>query len=118
MSLFWFGFDAGSRRCSRCTCGVVLARDAAHVHSPAGGQELIGIGGALSLGEHVAAAARGDEDALDGYPAGAAVQEWSLAPDGAGPPQPPLEGYTACGLRHLLDAPGGAASVFRRIAGS
>jgi 2-polyprenyl-6-methoxyphenol hydroxylase-like FAD-dependent oxidoreductase len=46
---------------------VFLAGDAAHVHSPAGGQGMnIGIQDAVELGERLA---RGDDGALDGYEA-------------------------------------------------
>jgi 2-polyprenyl-6-methoxyphenol hydroxylase-like FAD-dependent oxidoreductase len=48
---------------------VFLAGDAAHVHSPAGGQGMnLGIQDAVDLGHTLAAALRGDHDAnLDGY---------------------------------------------------
>ncbi|GIH93851.1 FAD-dependent oxidoreductase [Planobispora siamensis] len=47
---------------------VVLAGDAAHVHSPAGGQGMnTGIQDATVLGEALSAALKGDEAALDAY---------------------------------------------------
>ncbi|MGF6419510.1 2-polyprenyl-6-methoxyphenol hydroxylase-like FAD-dependent oxidoreductase [Stenotrophomonas sp. AN71] len=66
---------------------VLLAGDAAHVHSPLGGQGLnLGIGDAMNLGWKLAAVLRGDADAalLDSYgaerhPIGARVLDWSRA---------------------------------------
>src|SRR5262249_61686676 len=73
---------------------VLLAGDAAHVHSPAGGQGLnLGLGDAISLGGKLAAVSHGADPALpDTYtthrhPAGAWVQAWSMA-------------QTALGRRH------------------
>jgi len=49
---------------------VALAGDAAHVHSPAGGQGMnIGIQDAVALADGLAAALAGDADALAGYEA-------------------------------------------------
>ncbi|WP_433248535.1 FAD-dependent oxidoreductase [Streptosporangium sp. CA-135522] len=49
---------------------VVLAGDAAHVHSPAGGQGMnTGIQDATALGEALLVALKGDEGALDAYAA-------------------------------------------------
>ncbi|MBG0827071.1 FAD-dependent monooxygenase [Planomonospora sp. ID67723] len=49
---------------------VVLAGDAAHVHSPAGGQGMnTGIQDATALGEALGAALRGEEGAVDAYAA-------------------------------------------------
>ncbi len=66
---------------------VLLAGDAAHMHSPLGGQGLnLGIGDAMNLGWKLAAVARGDaaETLLDSYqaerhPIGARVLDWSRA---------------------------------------
>lgn len=66
---------------------VLLAGDAAHVHSPLGGQGLnLGIGDAVNLGWKLAAVVRGDasEALLDTYtaerhPVGAWVLEWTRA---------------------------------------
>ncbi len=65
----------------------MLAGDAAHMHSPLGGQGLnLGIGDAMNLGWKLAAVARGkaDEALLDSYqaerhPVGAKVLDWSRA---------------------------------------
>lgn len=66
---------------------VLLAGDAAHIHSPLGGQGLnLGLGDAVNLGWKLAATLRGDapDGLLDSYeherhPVGAAVLEWSRA---------------------------------------
>jgi 2-polyprenyl-6-methoxyphenol hydroxylase-like FAD-dependent oxidoreductase len=66
---------------------VLLAGDAAHIHSPLGGQGLnLGLGDAMNLGWKLAAAIRGDapDGLLDSYfserhPVGAAVLDWSRA---------------------------------------
>jgi hypothetical protein len=66
---------------------VLLAGDAAHIHSPLGGQGLnLGIGDAMNLGWKLAATLHGraPEGLLDSYhaerhPAGARVLDWSRA---------------------------------------
>ncbi len=66
---------------------VLLAGDAAHIHSPLGGQGLnLGIGDAMNLGWKLAATIRGDapEGLLDSYtterhPVGARILEWTRA---------------------------------------
>jgi hypothetical protein len=66
---------------------VLLAGDAAHVHSPLGGQGLnLGLGDAMNLGWKLAATVRGDapDGLLDSYtaerhPVGARILEWTRA---------------------------------------
>ena len=66
---------------------VLLAGDAAHIHSPLGGQGLnLGLGDAMNLGWKLAATIRGDAplDLLDSYarerhPVGAQILDWSRA---------------------------------------
>src|SRR5689334_9073468 len=66
---------------------VLLAGDAAHIHSPLGGQGLnLGLGDAMNLGWKLAATIRGHApaDLLDSYfderhPVGADVLDWSRA---------------------------------------
>ncbi|RRU73297.1 FAD-dependent monooxygenase [Stenotrophomonas maltophilia] len=75
--------QAGAYRKGR----VLLAGDAAHVHSPLGGQGLnLGIGDAMNLGWKLARVVRGDAGValLDSYqaerhPVGAKVLDWSRA---------------------------------------
>ncbi|MFG2571697.1 FAD-dependent oxidoreductase [Streptomyces sp. NPDC048481] len=81
-------FTDNCRQASTYRAGrVLLAGDAAHVHSPFGGQGLnLGIGDALNLGWKLAATVRGraPEGLLDSYtrerhPIGAWVLEWTRA---------------------------------------
>ena len=66
---------------------VLLAGDAAHIHSPLGGQGLnLGLGDAMNLGWKLAATIRGDAPVglIDSYlserhPVGAQVLDWSRA---------------------------------------
>ena len=66
---------------------VLLAGDAAHVHSPAGGQGMnLGIGDAMNLGWKLAATINGwapagllDTYTAERHPLGAWVQDWTLA---------------------------------------
>ena len=66
---------------------VLLAGDAAHIHSPLGGQGLnLGIGDAMNLGWKLAATIRGDapDDLLDSYtaerhPIGERILDWTRA---------------------------------------
>ena len=75
--------QAGTYRKGR----VLLAGDAAHIHSPLGGQGLnLGLGDAMNLGWKLAATIHGDAPAglLDSYtgerhPIGAQVLDWSRA---------------------------------------
>ncbi|MEH0579482.1 FAD-dependent monooxygenase [Streptomyces sp. B21-108] len=81
-------FTDNCRQASSYRAGrVLLAGDAAHVHSPFGGQGLnLGIGDAMNLGWKLAAVVRGHapEGLLDSYtrerhPIGAWVLEWTRA---------------------------------------
>ncbi|MER7129124.1 FAD-dependent monooxygenase [Streptosporangium saharense] len=81
-------FTDNARQASTYRKGrVLLAGDAAHVHSPFGGQGLnLGLGDAMNLGWKLAATVRGHapEDLLDTYtaerhPIGAWVLEWTRA---------------------------------------
>ncbi|MEU8453841.1 FAD-dependent oxidoreductase [Streptomyces griseoaurantiacus] len=103
---------------------VLLAGDAAHIHSPLGGQGLnLGIGDAVNLGWKLAATVRGtapegllDTYAAERHPVGAAVLDWSRAQVAAmnpGPNAPALRGL----LTDLLGTREGATHVFRHTSG-
>ncbi|MET7300652.1 FAD-dependent monooxygenase, partial [Embleya sp. NPDC005575] len=103
---------------------VLLAGDAAHIHSPLGGQGLnLGIGDALNLGWKLAAAAHGTapDGLLDTYtserhPVGAAVLDWSraqVATMNPGPNAPALRRL----IHDLMSTPDGATHVYRRTSG-
>ncbi|MFB7633190.1 FAD-dependent monooxygenase [Streptomyces sp. NPDC056149] len=103
---------------------VLLAGDAAHIHSPLGGQGLnTGLGDALNLGWKLAATVRGDapDGLLDTYtrerhPVGARVLDWSRAQVSAMAPGPhgrALQGV----IRDLLGTRDGTTYVFGRLSG-
>uniref|UniRef100_A0AAU3IGQ0 FAD-dependent monooxygenase n=1 Tax=Streptomyces sp. NBC_01393 TaxID=2903851 RepID=A0AAU3IGQ0_9ACTN len=103
---------------------VLLAGDAAHIHSPLGGQGLnLGIGDAMNLGWKLAATVHqsAPESLLDTYtaerhPVGAAILDWSraqVATMNPGPNAPALRK-----LAHdLLDTREGTTHVFRNTSG-
>jgi 2-polyprenyl-6-methoxyphenol hydroxylase-like FAD-dependent oxidoreductase len=103
---------------------VLLAGDAAHIHSPAGGQGLnLGIGDAVNLGWKLAATARGraPQGLLDTYtaerhPIGAWVQGWSDAQTALGRPGQRSEALRDV-VADLLDTPQGATYVLKQISG-
>ncbi|GMU04529.1 FAD-dependent monooxygenase [Corallococcus caeni] len=94
---------------------VLLAGDAAHIHSPLGGQGLnLGLGDAMNLGWKLAATLRGDapEGLLDSYtterhPVGARILDWSRAQVALMRPQPASRALEAI-LRDLIDTRDGA----------
>lgn len=103
---------------------VLLAGDAAHIHSPLGGQGLnLGIGDAMNLGWKLAATVRGDapDGLLDSYtaerhPVGAAVLDWSrtqVATMRPGPHAPALQHL----VRDLMATSDGTTHVYRRSSG-
>ncbi|MEU9090002.1 FAD-dependent monooxygenase [Streptomyces sp. NPDC048428] len=103
---------------------ILLAGDAAHIHSPLGGQGLnLGIGDVMNLGWKLSATVRGDapDGLLDTYtaerhPVGAAILDWSRAQVATMNPSP-----HAPALRHmvrdLLGTRDGTTHVFRNTAG-
>ncbi|MDW5318222.1 FAD-dependent monooxygenase [Rhizobium sp. PL01] len=103
---------------------VLLAGDAAHIHSPLGGQGLnLGLGDAMNLGWKLAAVVRGraPDGLLDSYfderhPVGAQVLDWSRAQVSLMRPSPSsraLEGI----IRDLVDTRDGATYFAQRAWG-
>lgn len=103
---------------------VLLAGDAAHIHSPLGGQGLnLGLGDAMNLGWKLAATIRGDAPAglLDSYererhPVGAAVLDWSRAQVALMRPSRSSRALEAI-IRDLIDTPDGATYFAERVWG-
>ncbi|MEE4420697.1 FAD-dependent monooxygenase [Streptomyces bugieae] len=104
---------------------VLLAGDAAHIHSPLGGQGLnLGIGDAMNLGWKLAATVRGyaPDGLLDTYTherhsIGAWVLDWTRAQAAVMKPDP--HGQALRGLmRDLLGTRDGTTHVFEKVSGS
>ncbi|MCP3403047.1 FAD-dependent oxidoreductase [Bradyrhizobium sp. CCGB20] len=103
---------------------VLLAGDAAHVHSPLGGQGLnLGLGDAMNLGWKLAAASRGEApaDLLDSYsrerhPAGAQILDWSRAQVAIMRPTPSTRALQAI-IRDLIGTRDGATYFAERVRG-
>jgi 2-polyprenyl-6-methoxyphenol hydroxylase-like FAD-dependent oxidoreductase len=103
---------------------VLLAGDAAHIHSPLGGQGLnLGLGDAMNLGWKLAATIRGDapDGLLDTYsserhPVGAQVLDWSRAQVAIMRPSRSSRALEAI-LRDLIDTRDGATYFAERVWG-
>jgi 2-polyprenyl-6-methoxyphenol hydroxylase-like FAD-dependent oxidoreductase len=103
---------------------VLLAGDAAHTHSPLGGQGLnLGLGDALNLGWKLAATLRDDapEGLLDSYtserhPVGAQVLDWSRAQVALMRPSRSSRALEAI-VRDLIDTRDGATYFAERVWG-
>jgi 2-polyprenyl-6-methoxyphenol hydroxylase-like FAD-dependent oxidoreductase len=103
---------------------VLLAGDAAHIHSPLGGQGLsLGFGDAMNLGWKLAATIRGDAPAglLDSYsserhPVGAQVLDWSRAQVALMRPSRHSRALEAI-IRDLIDTRDGATYFAERVWG-
>jgi 2-polyprenyl-6-methoxyphenol hydroxylase-like FAD-dependent oxidoreductase len=103
---------------------VLLAGDAAHIHSPLGGQGLnLGLGDAMNLGWKLAATIRGDAPAglLDSYfierhPVGAQVLDWSRAQVALMRPSRSSRALEAI-IRDLIDTSDGATYFAERVWG-
>jgi len=103
---------------------VLLAGDAAHIHSPLGGQGLnLGLGDAMNLGWKLAATIQGQapEGLLDSYyaerhPLGAQVLDWSRAQVALMKPDPAARAMHAI-IRDLMATRDGATYVAGRVWG-
>ena len=103
---------------------VLLAGDAAHVHSPMGGQGLnLGIGDAMNLGWKLAATIKGwtSEDLLDTYtaerhPIGAWCLDWTRAQVAIMRPDPHARAIQHV-VRDLMQTHDGANYFARRLSG-
>ena len=103
---------------------VLLAGDAAHIHSPLGGQGLnLGLGDAINLGWKLAATLRGDAPVglLDSYfserhPVGAQILDWSRAQVALMRPAPSSRALEAI-IRDLIDTRDGATYFAERVWG-
>jgi 2-polyprenyl-6-methoxyphenol hydroxylase-like FAD-dependent oxidoreductase len=103
---------------------VLLAGDAAHIHSPLGGQGLnLGLGDAMNLGWKLAATIRGNAPAglLDSYyteryPIGAQVLDWSRAQVAIMQPTPQAQALRGI-LQDLLNTRDGATYFAGRVWG-
>jgi 2-polyprenyl-6-methoxyphenol hydroxylase-like FAD-dependent oxidoreductase len=101
---------------------VLLAGDAAHVHSPLGGQGLnLGLGDAMNLGWKLAATVRGDAPAglLDSYtaerhPIGARILDWTRAQVTLMKPDPRTRALAAI-VRDLVGTRDGATYFAERV---
>jgi 2-polyprenyl-6-methoxyphenol hydroxylase-like FAD-dependent oxidoreductase len=103
---------------------VLLAGDAAHIHSPLGGQGLnLGLGDAMNLGWKLTAAIRGHApaDLLDTYsrerhPVGAQILDWSRAQVAIMWPTPSTRALRAI-MRDLIETRDGATYFAERVRG-
>ncbi|MDT0456389.1 FAD-dependent monooxygenase [Streptomyces sp. DSM 41527] len=103
---------------------VLLAGDAAHIHSPLGGQGLnTGIGDAMNLGWKLAATVHGQapDGLLDTYtrerhPIGAKVLDWSRAQVAIMRPDPHCQAIQGV-MRDLIGTRDGATYMAERLSG-
>ncbi|MEW9303963.1 FAD-dependent monooxygenase [Labrys neptuniae] len=103
---------------------VLLAGDAAHIHSPLGGQGLnLGVGDAMNLGWKLVATIRGDASAglLDSYfeerhPVGAQILDWSRAQVAVMRPTASTRALEAI-IRDLVETRDGATYFAERVWG-
>ncbi|MET9247956.1 FAD-dependent oxidoreductase [Nonomuraea sp. NPDC003709] len=104
---------------------VLLAGDAAHIHSPLGAQGLnLGLGDAMNLGWKLAATVHGhppvgliDTYTRERHPIGARVLDWTRAQTAAMRPDPHAQAIQGL-MRDLLGTRDGTTYAFDRISGS
>lgn len=104
---------------------VLLAGDAAHIHSPLGAQGLnLGIGDAANLGWKLAAAVRGSapDGLLDTYtrerrPVGAQALEWTRAQAAAMRPDPHAQALQRV-IRDLVGTRDGTTYIYEKTSGA
>ncbi|XHS80548.1 FAD-dependent monooxygenase [Burkholderiaceae bacterium UC74_6] len=104
---------------------VLLAGDAAHIHSPLGGQGLnLGLGDAMNVGWKLAAVVRCEapESLLDSYeaermPVGAQVLDWSRAQVSLMRPSPSSRAMASV-IRDLVETGDGATYFAERVLGA
>ncbi|WP_308168124.1 FAD-dependent monooxygenase [Nonomuraea sp. NEAU-A123] len=104
---------------------VLLAGDAAHIHSPLGAQGLnLGLGDAMNLGWKLAATVHGyaPDGLLDTYtrerhPIGAWVLDWTRAQAAAMKPDPHAQAIQGV-VRDLIGTRDGTTYVFEKVSGS
>ncbi len=104
---------------------VLLAGDAAHIHSPLGAQGLnLGLGDAMNLGWKLAATVHGyaPDGLLDTYtrerhPLGARALEWTRAQSAAMRPDPHAQALQGV-VRDLLGTRDGTTYVYKQTSGS
>lgn len=103
---------------------ILLSGDAAHIHSPLGGQGLnLGLGDAMNLGWKLAATIhnKAPEGLLDSYETerhsiGVQVLDWSRAQVAIMKPGPDARALNAI-VRHLIDTRDGATYIASRVWG-
>ena len=116
--------DRARQATTYCRGRILLAGDAAHIHSPLGGQGLnLGLGDALNLGWKLAAAIqdRAPAGLLDSYtterhPLGAQVLDWSRAQVAIMDPSPQARALHAI-IRDLMATRDGATYFAGRVWG-
>ena len=116
--------DNARQATSYRTGRALLAGDAAHVHSPFGGQGMnLGLGDAMNLGWKLASVIKGwtPEDLLDTYtaerhPIGAWALEWTRAQIALMRPEPHARAMGEI-TRDLIETRAGATYFAKRIAG-